>query len=78
MNPQPRSASCRSLYAANIVVLTADSRTATATATCTQHREGSQSERHFTIRGRGTRVLALENGAFRIIHEHLSRFPSSP
>ncbi len=60
-------------YLTDIVVLTVDQRT--ACATYTWNWEGSQGESQFTIRGRGTRVLALEQGKFRIVHEHLSRFP---
>ena len=60
-------------YLTDIVVLTADART--ATATYTYNWEGSQQGRAFTIKGRGTRVLVYEAGAFRIVHEHLSRFP---
>lgn len=60
-------------YLSDIVVLTTDH--ATATATYTYNWEGSQAGREFTIRGRGTRVLHRENGVLRIIHEHLSRFP---
>ncbi len=61
-------------YLSDIVVLTTDH--STATATYTYHWEGSQAGREFKIRGRGTRVLLRVNGQFRIIHEHLSRFPS--
>jgi ketosteroid isomerase-like protein len=57
----------------DIVVLTLDART--ATATYTWNWEGSQGDRRFSIRGRGTRVLVFEGGQFRIVHEHLSRFP---
>jgi len=60
-------------YLSDIVVLTTDH--STATATYTYNWEGSQAGREFKIRGRGTRVLLNENGQFRIIHEHLSRFP---
>ena len=60
-------------YLTDIVVLTIDQRT--ASATYTWNWEGSQGERQFAIRGRGTRVLTVENGKFRIVHEHLSRFP---
>lgn len=60
-------------YLSDIVVLTTDA--SSATATYTYHWEGSQSGREFKIQGRGTRVLLRENGKFRIIHEHLSRFP---
>lgn len=60
-------------YLTDIVVLTTDNKT--ATATYTYNWEGSQGDRTFTIKGRGTRVLVLEAGRFRIVHEHLSRFP---
>jgi SnoaL-like domain len=60
-------------YLTDIVVLTTDSKT--ATATYTYNWEGSQVDKSFTIRGRGTRVLAYVNGEFKIVHEHLSRFP---
>jgi ketosteroid isomerase-like protein len=61
-------------WLSDIVVLTVDR--SSATATYTFHWEGSQGGRRFTIRGRGTRVLAHEGGRFRIVHEHLSRFPA--
>jgi ketosteroid isomerase-like protein len=60
-------------YLTDIVVLTTDS--ASASATYTYHWEGSQGGRSFAIQGRGTRVLRHDHGAFRIVHEHLSRFP---
>jgi ketosteroid isomerase-like protein len=60
-------------YLSDIVVLTVDQHT--ATATYTYNWEGTQGERSFTVRGRGTRVLAHDGGHFRIVHEHLSRFP---
>lgn len=60
-------------YLSDIVVLSTDR--ATATATYTYHWEGSQGGREFKIQGRGTRVLVREGGQFRIVHEHLSRFP---
>jgi hypothetical protein len=60
-------------YLSDIVVLTTDQ--STATATYTYNWEGSQAGREFKIQGRGTRVLVREGGKFRIIHEHLSRFP---
>jgi ketosteroid isomerase-like protein len=60
-------------YLTDITVLTVDERT--ATATYTYNWEGSQGDRKFSVRGRGTRVLAQSPGGFRIVHEHLSRFP---
>jgi ketosteroid isomerase-like protein len=63
-------------YLTDIVVLTTDR--SSATATYTYHWEGSQGGREFGIQGRGTRVLVHEDGRFRIVHEHLSRFPPSP
>ena len=63
-------------YLSNITVLTVDERTATATYTFNW--EGSQGDRAFSVRGRGTRVLVRDGGTFRIVHEHLSRFPGSP
>jgi ketosteroid isomerase-like protein len=62
-------------YLSDITVLTTDQRS--ATATYTWHWEGSQGERAFAIKGRGTRVLVFEGGRFRIVHEHLSRWPPS-
>ena len=61
-------------YLSDIVVLTTD--TASASATYTYNWEGAQAGRTFKIQGRGTRVLAYEAGQFRIVHEHLSRFPA--
>ena len=61
-------------YLSDIVVLTTD--TASATATYTYNWEGTQGTREFKIQGRGTRVLSYQSGRFRIVHEHLSRFPS--
>jgi len=61
-------------YLSDIVVLTTDK--ASASATYTYNWEGAQGDREFKIQGRGTRVLAHEGGTFRIIHEHLSRFPA--
>jgi ketosteroid isomerase-like protein len=61
-------------YLSDIVVLTTD--TASATATYTYNWEGSQGSREFKIQGRGTRVLVHVGGRFRIIHEHLSRRPT--
>ncbi len=60
-------------YLTDIKVLTVDDKT--ATATYTYHWEGSQGDQGFSIRGRGTRVLLRHAGGFRIVHEHLSRFP---
>lgn len=60
-------------FLSDIVVLTTDA--ASATATYTYNWEGSQAGKTFTITGRGTRVLRLDQGGFRIVHEHLSRFP---
>jgi len=62
-------------YLTDIVVLTVDRKTATATYTYVW--EGAQGEHSFVVRGRGTRVLAHDGGHFRIVHEHLSRFPAS-
>jgi ketosteroid isomerase-like protein len=61
-------------YLSDIVVLTTD--IASAAATYTYNWEGAQGGREFKIQGRGTRVLAHEGGKFRIVHEHLSRFPA--
>lgn len=61
-------------YLSDIVVLTVDA--ASASATYTYNWEGAQGSREFKIQGRGTRVLVYEGGRFRIIHEHLSRFPA--
>lgn len=61
-------------YLTDIQVLTVDHNT--ATATYTYHWEGAQGDRAFFVRGRGTRVLARrQEGGYRIVHEHLSRFP---
>ena len=57
----------------DIVVLTTDQ--ATATATYTWIWEGREDDRPFTIRGRGTRVLRSAGGGFQIVHEHLSGMP---
>ncbi len=62
-------------YLTDIVVLTTDERT--ASATYTYNWEGSQAGSSFTVKGRGTRVLRLKGGGLRIVHEHLSRLPSS-
>ena len=61
-------------FLSDIVVLSTDH--ASAAATYTYNWQGAQAGREFTIRGRGTRVLRHEGGRFRIVHEHLSRFPS--
>ena len=61
-------------YLSDIVVLTTD--TSSATATYTYNWEGTQGNREFEIKGRGTRVLVQLGGRFRIIHEHLSRRPA--
>lgn len=63
-------------YLSDVTVLTVDERT--AAATYTYHWEGAVDDRPFAIRGRGTRVVVREGGAFRIVHEHLSRFPDAP
>ena len=63
-------------YLTDIVVLTTDVRTATATYTWTW--EGAQGDQSFAIRGRGTRVLVADGDSFRIVHEHLSRWPARP
>lgn len=63
-------------FLSDIVVLTTDA--ASATASYTYNWEGSQAGRTFAIAGRGTRVLRFEQGEFRIVHEHLSRFPRLP
>lgn len=60
-------------YLTDIVVLVTDQ--ASAAATYTWNWEGSQGDQEFRIQGRGTRVLAYAGGRFRIVHEHLSRFP---
>lgn len=63
-------------YLSDIVVLTVDR--ASATATYSYNWEGSQGNQSFKIRGRGTRVLTQVDGNLRIVHEHLSRFPAAP
>jgi uncharacterized protein DUF4440 len=60
-------------YLTDIKVLTVDNRT--ATTTYTYNWEGSQGDRAFTVRGRGTRVLVWDGSGLTIVHEHLSRFP---
>jgi hypothetical protein len=62
-------------YLTDIVVLTVDE--CSASATYTYNWEGAQGEKSFVVRGRGTRVLVHEGGRFRIVHEHLSRFPAA-
>ena len=61
-------------YLSDVVVLTTDK--SSASATYTYNWEGSQDGLEFKIQGRGTRVLMHEGGRFRIVHEHLSRFPT--
>ncbi len=63
-------------YLSDIVVLTTD--IASASATYTYNWEGAQGSHEFKIQGRGTRVLAHDGGRFRIVHEHLSSFPRAP
>jgi ketosteroid isomerase-like protein len=60
-------------YLSDIVVVTMDQKT--ATATYTYNWEGSQGDKQFRIQGRGTRVLTRASGQWQIVHEHLSRFP---
>lgn len=60
-------------YLSDIVVLSTDR--ASATATYTYNWEGVHEGRQFRIQGRGTRVLVREQGRLQIMHEHLSRFP---
>lgn len=62
-------------YLSDIVVLSTDH--ASATATYTYNWEGIHEGRQFRIQGRGTRVLVKEHGRLQIIHEHLSRFPKT-
>lgn len=62
-------------YLSDIVVLSTDQNS--ACATYTYNWEGSQGGQAFTIQGRGTRALLRESGRFRIVHEHLSRFPKA-
>jgi Domain of unknown function (DUF4440) len=62
-------------YLTDIVVLSTDY--ASATATYTYNWEGAQDGKPFTIQGRGTRVMVMEQGRLQIIHEHLSRFPKA-
>lgn len=61
-------------YLSDIVVLSVDQ--TSATATYTYHWEGSMDGKSFRIQGRGTRVMVMgEGGRLQIIHEHLSRLP---
>lgn len=62
-------------YLSDIVVLSTDH--ASATATYTYNWEGALDGKPFRIQGRGTRVLVKEQGRFQIIHEHLSRLPKA-
>lgn len=62
-------------YLSDIVVLSTDQ--ASASATYTYHWEGAQGDRRFKIQGRGTRVLVCRDGRWRIVHEHLSRWPAA-
>lgn len=61
-------------YLTDIVVLTND--VESATATYTYNWEGKFEKQEFSVQGRGTRVLTRSKGdGLQIIHEHLSRFP---
>jgi ketosteroid isomerase-like protein len=60
-------------YLTDIVVLSTDD--CSASATYTYNWEGAQGDVRFTVRGRGTRVLLVGPSGFRIVHEHLSRYP---
>ncbi len=60
-------------YLTDVVVLSVDQ--ASATATYTYNWEGAMDGKPFRIQGRGTRVLVVEAGRLQIKHEHLSRFP---
>ena len=60
-------------YLTDIVVVATDE--CSAAATYTYNWEGAQGDVKFTVRGRGTRVLLAGPGGFRIVHEHLSRYP---
>jgi ketosteroid isomerase-like protein len=60
-------------YLTEVQVLTIDA--TSATATYTYNWEGSMDGKSFAIRGRGTRVLIVENGRLQVIHEHLSPYP---
>lgn len=63
-----------SFHLSDIEVLSLDA--CSAAATYTWHWAGAQGEHCFTIRGRGTRVLRRDGPQWRIVHEHLSRFPA--
>lgn len=63
-------------YLSDIVVLHLDQ--SSASATYTYNWEGSQDSQTFKIQGRGTRVLTCGPSGWRIVHEHLSRFPRHP
>jgi ketosteroid isomerase-like protein len=60
-------------YLTDIVVLAVDQ--CSAAATYTYNWEGAQGDLTFSVRGRGTRVLLCGPDGFRIVHEHLSRYP---
>ena len=60
-------------YLSDINVLCTDSQS--ASATYTYNWEGKADGRQFSIRGRCTRVVLLDAGKMKIIHEHLSRLP---
>lgn len=60
-------------YLTDVVVLSTDS--ASATATYTYNWEGTADGKEFRVQGRGTRVVVHRNGRLQIAHEHLSRFP---
>jgi len=60
-------------YLTDIQVVTSNA--SSATATYTYNWEGSVSGQTFQIKGRGTRVIVLEQGRMQIILEHLSANP---
>ena len=60
-------------YLTDILVVAADE--CSASATYTYNWEGAQGDVEFTVRGRGTRILLARPDGFRIVHEHLSRYP---
>lgn len=72
---RPASVKKVRFYLTDIVVLSTDH--ASATATYTYNWEGTQDGKPFTIQGRGTRVMVMEQARLQIIHEHLSRFPKA-